>query len=191
MIGCIFCCWQPRMEGFHVREGKGRRKGAVHIKRCVVKKMSVKLHTLRMKVAAVLPGGGEIGMWCVFLEVQKGRCVVGLRDADFILNYTLGRKKLTLAIFPHVLQLCKDQEDLFLLVACPSPETVRLKKRKWILGCAVTVDHHWCQMSNTSSKIIRLTFNDSDSCFIDNYPAQIFFSFFLLPDCLWLFLQSR
>lgn len=37
-LAASFCCWQPRMEGFHMREGerKGKR-GAVHIKRCVVK----------------------------------------------------------------------------------------------------------------------------------------------------------
>lgn len=36
--------------------------------------MSVKFHILRMmKVAVILPGGGEIEMGCVFLEVQRGR----------------------------------------------------------------------------------------------------------------------
>lgn len=55
--------------------GEKKKKGSsAHKKKDVLWKMSVKFHILRMmKVAAVLPGGGEIEMWCVFVEVQRGR----------------------------------------------------------------------------------------------------------------------
>lgn len=50
--------------------------------------MSVKFHTRRvMEVAAVLPGGGEIDIWCVFVDVQRGRgnMLSGLEMQIFLL----------------------------------------------------------------------------------------------------------
>lgn len=138
--------------------------------------MSVKLHTLRMKVAAVLPGGGEIGMWCVFLEVQ---CVVGLRDADFILNYTVGRKKTETGHFPSCFAALQGSSGFVSAGGLPITWNSEAEEKKVNAGlCCDQVNHHWCQMSHTSSKIIRLTLNDSDSCFIDNGPA---------PMCLFVF----
>lgn len=55
--------------------------------------MSVKFHTLRMmKMAAVVPGGEEIEIWCVFVDVQRGRGNVwwGWEVQVFIINYTVG-----------------------------------------------------------------------------------------------------
>lgn len=37
MIGRVCCCWQPRLEGFHMQEGQTNNKGSKGIKRCVVK----------------------------------------------------------------------------------------------------------------------------------------------------------
>ena len=82
---------------------------------------------------------------------------MGFGDADvffFFFYYKLHpgphqEKKLRPAISLHVLQLCKDQEDLFLLAARPSPETEKPIKRKGLLGlCCGQVDRNWCQMSN-------------------------------------------
>lgn len=88
---------------------------------------------------------------------------MGLGDAGFIINYTTDpSEKLKLAISLHVSQLCKDQEDLFLLAACPSPETEKPIKREGLLGSVVaksTATDAKCQMSATEvwSKTIRQT----------------------------------
>lgn len=78
---------------------------------------------------------------------------MGLGDAGFTTNYTMGpSEKPRLAISLHVLQLCEDQEDLFLLAACPSPETEKPIKGKGLLGCVVaksTTTCAKCQMSAT------------------------------------------
>lgn len=103
----------------------GKKKGAAHIKRCVVKNECEISHAPDDENGCCFSRWrGNRNLMC---DVQRGRgdvCVVGLGDAGFIMNTTVGlSEKLRLAVSLHVLQLCKDQEDLFLLAARPSPET--------------------------------------------------------------------
>lgn len=78
MIGCIFSVgsqeWKDLICGRREEEEKEQR-----ILKEVLWKMSVKIHMLRMmKMAAFLPGGGEIEIWCVFVDVQRGWVLGGV-----------------------------------------------------------------------------------------------------------------
>lgn len=97
--------------------------------------MSVKIHMLRMmKMETVLPGrGGNRNLMCICRRAKRLRVRWG--DAGFIISYNVGPSEpLRVAISLHVLQLCKDQEDLFLLAACPSLETEKPRKKKGTSG---------------------------------------------------------
>lgn len=131
-----------------MREGRGRRKKkkeAVHIKRCVVKNECEISHAPDDENGCCFARWrGNKNRMC---DMRKGRGDVlwVLGDAGFIINYTVGlsEKKLRLTISLHVLQLCTDQEDLFLLAACPSPEREKPTKGKGTSGlCCGLVDHN-------------------------------------------------
>lgn len=119
--------------------GERKKKGgAVHIKRCVVKNECEISHVSDDE------NGCCFAMWRgnrnLMCDVQRGRGDVlwGWEMQGFIINYTVDLSvNLRLAISLHVLQLCKDQEDLFLLAVCPSPETEKPTKEKGLLGCVV------------------------------------------------------
>lgn len=86
--------------------------------------MSVKFHTLRMmKMAAVLPGGGETEI-CVFVDMQRGRTNMlwAHGDAGFIINRTEGTSgKTETGHFASCFQLCKDQEEFVAAGSLPVP----------------------------------------------------------------------
>lgn len=104
--------------------GERKKKGAVDIKRCVVKNECEISHAPDDENGCCFARWrGNINLMCICWCAKRLRwCVVRWGDAGFLISYNVGPSEpLRVAICLHVLQLCKDQEDLFLLAACPSP----------------------------------------------------------------------
>lgn len=78
----LLFCWvgNGRISYAGGGRGEGGRKGAAHIIKDVLWKMSVKIHKLQMmKRLLFLAGGEEIEIWCVCLLCRDVCCAVGVQ----------------------------------------------------------------------------------------------------------------
>lgn len=142
------------------RGGERKKKGAVHIERCVVKNECEVSHApddengcffarlRRNKILCICWHAKRQKQYAVSLTYcsQRGynKSKISQRSC-FYYKPCWGCIRKEKSVSVHVLQLCKDQEDLFLLAACLSPNT---KKSKYTKGAFSLC---WGQMSSVKS----------------------------------------